>query len=60
MFYVGMDIHKNPTVCGTVTNERGDLVERSRVYHRYREELTEYYTETQKCMICIWYPQMRT
>jgi hypothetical protein len=48
MFYVDMDIHKNPAVCGTVTNERGDLVERPRVNYRYREEVTGYFNQSRQ------------
>ena len=44
MFYVGMDIHKNYSSVAVI-DERGDLVDRRRVSHRYREELTGYFNQ---------------
>jgi transposase len=47
MLYVGMDIHKNYSSVA-VLDEKGDLVDRRRVSHRYREELTGYFNESRQ------------
>jgi len=39
-----MDIHKNYSSVAVI-NQRGNLVERSRVDHRYREEVRNYFTQ---------------
>ena len=44
MYYVGMDIHKNYSSVAVI-DEGGDLVDRRRVNHRYREELTGYFNQ---------------
>jgi transposase len=44
MIYVGMDIHKNYSSVAVI-DEEGDLVDRRRVNHRYREELTGYFNQ---------------
>ena len=50
MLYVGMDIsygscgHKNYSSVAVI-DEGGDLVDRRRVNHRYREELTGYFNQ---------------
>lgn len=44
MLYVGMDIHKNYSSVAVI-DEQGALVDRRRVSHRYREELTRYFNQ---------------
>ena len=44
MLYVGMDIHKNYSSVAVI-DEQGALVDRRRVSHRYREEMTGYFTK---------------
>ncbi|MFQ6003009.1 MAG: hypothetical protein ACE5KJ_04615 [Candidatus Zixiibacteriota bacterium] len=44
MYYVGMDIHKNYSSV-VVIDEQGSLVDRHRVNHRYREEVTGYFNQ---------------
>lgn len=44
MIYVGMDIHKNYSSVAVI-NQEGKTVERSRLDHRYREELTKYFNQ---------------
>ena len=41
MYYVGMDIHKKYSSVAVI-DEQGVLVDRHRVDHRYREEVTGY------------------
>ena len=43
MYYIGMDIHKNYSSVAVI-DRRGNLVERGRVEHRYREEFRAYFT----------------
>jgi len=44
MVYVGMDIHKKYSSVAVI-DEQGSLVDRRRVSHRYREEVTEYFNQ---------------
>jgi transposase len=44
MYYVGMDIHKKYSSVAVI-DEQGVLVDRHRVDHRYREEVTEYFNQ---------------
>ena len=44
MYYVGMDIHKKYSSVAVI-DEQGSLVDRHRVNHRYREEVTEYFNQ---------------
>ncbi len=50
MVYVGMDIHKNYSSVAVI-DEVGDLVDRRRVSHRHREELTGYSYECIRILI---------
>jgi len=43
VYYTGMDIHENYSSVAVV-DRRGDLLERDRVDHRYREEFRDYFT----------------
>jgi transposase len=42
-----MDIHKNYSSVAVI-DERGDLIDRCRVSHRYREELPGYFNESRQ------------
>jgi transposase len=44
MYYVGMDIHKKYSSVAVI-DEQGVLVDRHRVDHRYREEVTGYFNQ---------------
>ena len=47
MIYVGIDIHKKYSSVAVI-DKQGSLVDRRRVNHRYREELTEYFNQSRQ------------
>lgn len=47
MYYVGMDIHKKYSSVAVI-DEQGVLVDRHRVDHRYREEVTGYFNQSRQ------------
>jgi hypothetical protein len=50
MLYVGMDIHKKYSSVAVI-DQQGILVDRHRVNHRYREEVTKYSYECIRILI---------